>query len=227
MSSHSSHHVEWDTRINNTVVRIANNSRANKLEHLKLARKSKFVYKIFIIASMLLGPLGSLLTTLNDMYIQRPAVPIIITIIGYLSGISGAALKFGKYDEKTNSHKQAVARYTSIENNIIHMLSLPLEHRVSADTYLEMISSRYDDIYRASPLIPEPPNDSSNVVIDIHNEPYDSEDTLRRESSTLRVCDLPDLNQYSDKMMQYELNRMQKIHNNTIHEDENEDKDNI
>ena len=47
-----------------------------------------------------------------------PTFPIIELVLGFLSGIVVASIKFGRYDEVSNANKTAAARYTSIESNV-------------------------------------------------------------------------------------------------------------
>ena len=45
-------------------------------------------------------------------------------ILGFLSGVIVAILKYGKYDEVSTANKSAAAKYASLEANVRRQLSL-------------------------------------------------------------------------------------------------------
>ena len=169
---------------------------------------------------------------------ENPVIPIIEILLGFLSGIIVTIIKFGKYDEAMNSNQTVAAKYSSLEANISRQMCLYRENRLPSTNYLEWIETKYGDILNSAPIITKNTYNSfvKNATKNGHRVPnrYDSIITINKDSlpeiiiqtetttdnkttsdpnkvTTKRsttMMKLPEVNQYSDKMLQYEMKRM-------------------
>jgi hypothetical protein len=80
---------------------------------------------------------------------------IIVTFLSFFAGIISAIIKFSKFDEETTSNKLAAARYTSLESNVRRQLTLYRKDRVPAVEYIEWLNKSFEELFMASPLVPE------------------------------------------------------------------------
>ena len=159
-----------------------------------------------------------------------------------------ATVKFGKYDEVSHANKAVAARYTSIESNVRRQLGLFRKDRVPANSYMEWLETKYEELLMSAPLLPANAYDkyaktaaSRNLTVPERydhvigiNEVYEEakarevvdtseieltgrsrvaapEPETRGEKKIKRtntMAKIPQLNQYNDKMLQYEMKRM-------------------
>jgi len=254
-------YIDWNDKLELAVKDIGDSCKNYKLLHIYEAQRSNKIYNILMLIGIIIGPLSGISsgigTIMNDeCEVLNSTIPIINTILGFFSGIVIAIVKFGKYDEYSNSNKQAAARYTSIESNVRRQLGLYRNDRVSALLYMEWLESKYEELFLSAPLIPfssynrfkklginipeqYKPNitinteyenikikeiiNCSDIKINIDKEEYipkmnivninnnnniegkKDKKKIKRENT---MKHFPHLNQYSDKMLEYEMKRM-------------------
>lgn len=227
---------DWNSNIESVVKEIGEKAKGYKLMHLFQAQRYNTCYNFLSITGIILGPLAGLLSGIEVALYpnENPVLPILVTIFGTISGILAAAIKFGKYDEMSNSNKTAAARYTSIESNVKRQLSLNREQRISSKEYMNWLELKYEDLQMAAPLIkPQiykeyckcainsniPDNYSSvidinkqkkiellqNSSVEIKIEEIPEDKKIKRTNT---LSNLPDINKFSDKMLEYELKRL-------------------
>ena len=148
--------IVWNDKLESVAKDIGEDATGNKLMHIWEAQNNITKYNRLMMLGICIGPIGGLLSTIGAALNpdRDPTIPIISAIFGFLSGIFVAIIKFGKYDEKSNGHKQAVARYTSVESNVRRQLSLYRMDRIPASTYMEWLERKFEDIFLAAPLLP-------------------------------------------------------------------------
>ena len=226
---------DWNSNIENVVREIGEKAKGYKLMHLFQAQKYNTCYNFLSITGIILGPLAGLLSGVEVALYpnENPVLPILVTVFGTISGILAAAIKFGKYDEMSNANKTAAARYTSIESNVKRQLSLNPNHRISSKEYMSWLELKYEDLQMAAPLIkPQiykeyckctgivnvPDNYNSiididkkkkiellqNSAVEIKIEEIPEDKEIKRTNT---LSNLPDINKFSDKMLEYELKR--------------------
>ena len=244
----------WNKQLEDSAKNIGENCKSYKIMHLLAAQKSKIMYSRLTILGIALGPLSSVIssmeTIINDNNFAQ-TIKILGILAGFISGIVVAIIKFGKYDEESTANKHAAARYTSIENNVRRQLSIHRKCRVPANVYMQWLETKFEELFLSAPLLPSRAYDSFfhvakkldinvpiqyNATININKDIEESNEIINNHSSSdvidivsslddRRTTDtdiskkeikrtattlsyLPHLNQYSDTMLQYEMNRM-------------------
>lgn len=252
----------WNEKLEQTVKNIGESAQSYKHMHVKLAQKTSRQYFYLMLVGMLIGPLGGTLAAVGAIMNPDKAITIGITtaILGYISGVVVAVVKFGKFDEVSLANKQAAARYTSLESNVRRQLALYRNDRVQPYKYLEWLEAKYDELFYSAPLLPDGlyesfvkkakengyhiPDQYSNVIS--INKDYTSEQitavlnkdqivvnnevktgteldlesgqqlihsqTFKGNGNTIQrtktMTNLSELNQYSDQMLKYQMERM-------------------
>ncbi len=108
---------------------------------------------ISIVIGPTTGVISGILTNF-DVNTQK-YLSILITILSFISGIIATILKFGRFEEESNSNKLAASKYTSLENNVRRQLALSRKNRIPAKDYIEWINKSFDELFIASPLLSE------------------------------------------------------------------------
>jgi len=148
--------VSWNDNIEEAAKTIGETARAYKLMHITEAQKSNKDYTRLMYLGIILGPTSGIISgigaALNPE--MNPTFPIIEIMLGFLSGIVVASIKFGRYDEVSNANKIAAARYSSIESNVRRQLSLNREDRQPSVNYMEWLETKYEELLLSAPLLP-------------------------------------------------------------------------
>ncbi len=145
----------WNDELETAVKDIGDESKGYKIMHIHMAQTATQIYTRLTIAGIVMGPMASLFSSIDSFtHPDRSVASILSILLGFLSGITVAVIKFGKYDEVSNANKTASARYTSIESNVRRQLSLQRKDRIPAITYMEWLESRYEELFMSAPLLP-------------------------------------------------------------------------
>ena len=145
----------WNDELEAAVKEIGDESKGYKIMHIHMAQRATQIYTHLTIAGIVLGPLASLFSSVDSFANPERSVASIISIfLGFLSGVTVAIIKFGKYDEVSNANKTASARYTSIESNVRRQLSLQRKDRIPAMTYMDWLETKYEELFMSAPLLP-------------------------------------------------------------------------
>lgn len=237
--------VLWNDKIEEAAKNIGETSRAYKIMHTKEAQKSNKDYNRLMMLGIILGPASGIISGISAALNpeMNPTFPIIELILGFLSGIVVASIKFGRYDEVSNANKTAAARYTSIESNVRRQLGLHREDRMSPTTYMEWLETKYEELLLSAPLLPPGnyekykktadkegwliPKQYDHIIsveegtrkhkiIEAHNtnlNPGDENMSIEHSSGhrrSLTMGNIPEINQFSDQMLKYEMRRFEE-----------------
>jgi hypothetical protein len=147
----------WNEKIEQTAKEIGDMSKSYKLMHINTAQRADYNYNKYMYLSLTLGPATGMLSgcslfTEEDI---KQIFLIIVTFLSFFAGIISAIIKFSKFDEETTSNKLAAARYTSLESNVRRQLTLYRKDRVPAVEYIEWLNKSFEELFMASPLVPE------------------------------------------------------------------------
>lgn len=155
IAPHNDHNPEWNDNIEKTIKDIGENCKSYKIMHLKTAQYFNQKYETYMKLGIVLGPSAGVLSGSSVAFEDNSTLlSLIITIVGFLSGVVVAILRFGNYEELVSNHKIAAVKYTSLESNVRRQLALYREDRISAKDYLEWVSSSFDELFLAAPLVP-------------------------------------------------------------------------
>lgn len=209
-------HVPWNSKLENAVRTIRDDTKSYMKMHMYQAQRSNIIYNRLIVAGIVMGPLGGIFSAINQVsgIGPSPGLSIAEIILGFMSGVIVAIIKFGKYDEASNSNQKTAAMYTSLSANANRQLSLDRADRIHAIKYLDWLQTKYDEIILSAPLLspqihtkfidikPVKPYDN---VISISVDQRTPSPQINRSNTMTKT---PEINKYSDKMLQYEMQRM-------------------
>jgi hypothetical protein len=228
MSTTMSTNCHWNDSIEKNILTVGEKAKGYKIMHIQESRTLSHQYNWLMYSGIALGPLSGLLSGIGAIMSppEEPVYfPIFSTCVAFMAGIVVAVTKFGKFEEKTASHKLAASKYTSLESNITRQLSLGRNDRVNAVKYLEYIGNSFDELFTASPLIEKSIYDNyvrvahtkgmiipDEYELTIHIEngkesPVKEENVIKREHT---LPQLPYISHFSDGRMMYEMQRMMK-----------------
>jgi hypothetical protein len=147
----------WNSRVETSVKTLGEKANGYKIMHVQSARRSARTYDILMYMGIICGPVAGVLSGVGAALhpSEENLFPIIASIVAMISSIFIASVKFGNFEEQSVAHKQAAASYTSLESNVRRQLALSRTSRIDVETYLEYIGTSYDNLFRASPLIPK------------------------------------------------------------------------
>lgn len=148
--------ISWDKNIEKNILSIGEKAHGYRLMHIQESRNMSHIYEQLMYSGILLGPLAALLSGIQTIIAPDDSdvyLPIAVTCIGFISGIVVAITKYGKFEEKSSSHKLAASKYTSLESNVRRQLILSRNNRVNAEEYLEYIGKSFDELFTSSPLV--------------------------------------------------------------------------
>lgn len=185
--------IEWNNNIENVLRKMSDTCNINKISYYEIASKESFRYNILMYIVIFTGPLSGVLSSISSSDICDidciRSLQICITVLSFFTGFLTAIIKFSKLDQKSTSYKSFSAKYMSLQNNINRQLSLSPQDRCNPGQYLEYISKSFDDLYATAPLLEEKGKDNNPIENIVINSPN------------------PDINQFSDPKMTYEMNR--------------------
>lgn len=132
-----------------------------KMMHISVAQQADKLYSRYMLAGIILGPLSGVISGIGVAVGDKTiAFQTIATILSFLSGIVVAIIKFNKFDEVINTNKMAAAKYTSLESNVRRQLAVYRNNRIDASSYIEWLSSTYENLFSSAPLLPVSVHDS-------------------------------------------------------------------
>lgn len=144
---------KWNDVIEKNIKEIGESCKGYKWMHISCARSSSKRYAILIYATIFIPPIGALLGTIASIK-NSDALQILEIICGVLGGVLATVVKYGKFHQRSGDHKNAAAKYASLEGNIRRQLSLYRDDRVNAGKYLQWVSTSFEDLFAGSPLVP-------------------------------------------------------------------------
>ena len=232
--------ILWNLKIENVVKNIGSDSMAYKIMHIKESQINLFIYNHLMITGIILGPLVGVISSIGVVLnlSSYPSIIISQILLGFLSGITVAIIKFGNYDELSNSNKTAAVKYASLEANVRRQLSLYRSNRINSINYMDWLETKYEELLASSPVISNSnfesykkeaeindwniPN-SDLRIIEINKEFEEEKINEILDNTEINITDdfntepikksnnkskIPEINSYSDKMLNYEMKRM-------------------
>lgn len=143
---------EWNDQIEKTLCDIKESCEGYKWMNLTASKYSSRKYNWIMYIVVALGPITGTLALIDS---PSQGISILIGIFSYLISALSAIVKFGKFEQKSMSYKTVASKYASLEMNIKRQLSLLRKDRVNAGEYLQWVSTSFDDLFEASPIMSE------------------------------------------------------------------------
>jgi multisubunit Na+/H+ antiporter MnhG subunit len=171
--------------------------RAHKIHH-NLALQRLQIYDALMISLLIISPLSSTISAIGLIpgIFGTQYTAIIASTLGFGSTILASMVKFGKYDDISNTHKSISTRFLSLGNNIERQLILKKEDRQTSLQYITYVTKTYDEICQSAPL----------AYDDYHNPrkspPISTEELKNRQEHHQQ----PPINS-DEGLLQYEMNR--------------------
>lgn len=146
---------EWNSKLEEAVQAIGQAAQGYKHMHIWQAQRATSRHKYLMGSGIVIGPLASVLQSIGLALNMEtdPVISVFVILFGFISGIIVATVKFGKYDEVSNSNKSAAAKYTSIEANVRRQLGLYRKDRMPAIAYMDWLETKYEGIMMSAPLL--------------------------------------------------------------------------
>jgi hypothetical protein len=144
----------WNAAIENTVKFIGESAQAYKMMHLLSAKQFSLLNNTLMYISLVLSPATGTLAAITAA-LGNPSVyiNIVIAILAFIVAIITGIIKFGSFNEKSEAHKIATSKYTSLESNVRRQLQLYRDDRIPAHEYYEWLAQSFDDLFHGAPFI--------------------------------------------------------------------------
>lgn len=146
---------EWNSKLEEAAQGIGQAAQGYKHMHIWQAQRATNRHKYLMGSGIVFGPLASVLQSIGLALNlgTDPTISVLVILLGFLSGIIVAAVKFGKYDEVSNANKSAAAKYTSVEANVRRQLGLYRRDRMPAIAYMDWLETKYEELLMSAPLL--------------------------------------------------------------------------
>lgn len=146
---------KWNNKLERSIQSLGELSLGYKWMHCEMAKNYSLVYNRLMYMSIALGPIVGVVNTINQTYNDRTFVPILITILSFLTGVLAGIIKFTDYEEKISNHKSAAAKYTSLANNARIQLNLERYDREDPKQYIVWYTTSYGNLFESAPILPD------------------------------------------------------------------------
>ena len=147
---------EWNTKLEDAAQGIGQAAQGYKHMHIWQAQRASKKHHCLMGTGIVMGPIASVISSIGLAFglTNNPTISVITILLGFVSGIMVATVRFGKFDEVSNANKSAAARYTSIESNVRRQLGLYRKDRISAVSYMDWLETKYEELFMSAPLLP-------------------------------------------------------------------------
>jgi len=115
-----------------------------------MAKNISFKYNLLMYMAIVIGPIAGILSSFSE---KNADITVLVTIFSFINGVLSAVIKFSNFEERSLKLKNIAVKYSSLSGNINRQLSLSPVDRVNSGSYLEWISSYYDQLFSETPLI--------------------------------------------------------------------------
>ena len=151
--------TKWNTKIEKVLLVIQKQCNNYKIQHNNISSASEKTHSALMITSIIITPLAGIVTSIGTMVTEEFEGLLYYTMtstaLSFLAGILVSISKFTKIEKTSQAHLTAMARYSSLEENIERQLFLDPKDRASAHEYLEWVIKNFDDLYTSSPMLLE------------------------------------------------------------------------
>lgn len=187
----------WTREIETLIKELAKTAVTYKKLHEKESRNCHRYNNKAMYLAVAMGPLSSVIASIGAVLHpdEDKVFPLTEIGLGFLTGVVVASIKVAKFQEKSNDHKLASVKYSSLINGINFQLALPISERDNPIEFFKWVESKYDELSTNSPLLSENDNKKVENVM------------CKLEEGTLLNIKPPPTNQ----SLQYEISRLNKI----------------
>ena len=133
----------WTRTLEEYVSNIGEEAQGFRILHLENAQSYSFYCSVQMYANCALAAASGLAGTLGMLLNPGPSIlfPVISATIVFLLALTGPLFSQQKYDQLELTHRQAAAKFASLEGNVRRCMALPAQHRVPPGPYTSYIDS--------------------------------------------------------------------------------------
>jgi len=144
---------EWNFKLEKSIQSLGELSLGYKWMHCEMAKEYTIIYDRLMYSSIALGPTVGVINTINLYAGDIMIIPILITILSFMTGVLAGIIKFCDYEVKITNHKSIAAKYTSLANNARIQLNLERPDREDPKQYIIWYTTSYGNLFEASPIL--------------------------------------------------------------------------
>jgi hypothetical protein len=225
--------TEWTMLITDAIKDRMIRCEEHKISHIIKSERMNSIYNSLTILGIAIGPAISVISGMEGDKLTG-----VIAGLGILSGVVVSVIKFGKFDETAIKHKNAADGYAELEYEIRNQLLLEEKDRLSAKDYMEWSQNKFTSLFASSPLLgieSYKVHDNNNVYnfvrritesrspvktrrgakIHVIQTEEDDQNTSPKDSGEIPLKTVtfnkhPATTVFSDRMLQYELERFRR-----------------
>lgn len=219
--------IKWSENIEKVLSDIGDSCQGYKWMNIFSAQRENLKYNILmylIIAST--GICGVLSSITSENYSN--VLQVFVVTGTFMSSLISSIIKFGKMEQKAITYKNIAGKFASLEANIRRQLSLDRTERENVGPYLDYVSKSFDELFSATPLMPNHiyekwSNFAETKNIKVSKELYriyenkEIKEDIKEDIKETKIeiskpvsGVIPEMNTYSDGKMRYELDRLFK-----------------
>ena len=197
----SENKLGWNSNFEKIILNFKNKISSLGKQHSELSEIKYKYHSYYMLSVLIIGPLTGLVSGVGSYFKTHENLLLVSSsFLNIFSGIILSIIKFNKYDEISNDHKNAAIRYASLEHNIEQQILLRKKDRIEAEKYLDFLNEEFRQICASSPFI--------NCYIEDKEdeEEYEDDSDLGNSESDLEE-ENKKLTTKKDGILQYELER--------------------
>jgi len=147
---------DWNSKLEEAAQGIGQAAQGYKHMHIWQAQRASKKHHCLMGTGIVMGPIASVISSIGLAFglTGNPTISVVTILLGFISGILVATVRFGKFDEVSHANKSAAARYTSIESNVRRQLGLYRKDRIAAVSYMDWLETKYEELFMSAPLLP-------------------------------------------------------------------------
>jgi hypothetical protein len=144
--------LSWNTATTILVQDIGNRAAGMGWIHLRHAQHASIAHRIIGTLNVMFGVTAGT-TILAQFGSDSFGILIAAAVFAYVSGLLSGIMTFYSFDVTANVRRSAAARFTAITTEIRLQLVASVEHRRSAEKFINYITHAYSETLRHSPLV--------------------------------------------------------------------------
>lgn len=140
--------ITWGKELEDVLLSIAVQSKKYAKINIVASVRRTQIYNAMMYLLIITGSLTGILASISD----TKNAQITIISLSFISGILSSVVRFSKFNQKANRYGSIGTRFQALAENIERQLKLPINERVSSQTYLKWITTSYDNLFISMPF---------------------------------------------------------------------------
>lgn len=152
-SSPRTKEIQWNPAMEQNLKSIGELSYQWRWMHLRSAKRCTMIYDILMYLSIVLGPIAGVLTGITIFEPDSTGISVTVAAVSFIYSIMVSIVKFGKFEELSSKHLTTSGKYSALLSDIKKQLSFERDNRENSVSYLNWVTSCYQEIQNSGPLI--------------------------------------------------------------------------